>query len=95
MAGIGPAVVGGAGHFMRAGRFMDTRGRVGLGVEERDAAAFLGGLGLSEVAGREYLNKLAEGGTLIAVQVDNQRWRPLCERSLTHLRQFENLGCWR
>jgi hypothetical protein len=51
---------------------MDTRGRAGLGVEERDAAAFLGGLGLSEVAGREYQKKLAGGGTLIAVQVDDQ-----------------------
>jgi hypothetical protein len=72
LPGIGPAVVGGAGHFLRAGRFIDAPGGADLGVEERDAAAFLEGLGLSEMAGREYQKKLAGGGTLIAVQVDDQ-----------------------
>jgi hypothetical protein len=72
LPGIGPAVVGGAGHFLRAGRFIDAPGGADLEAEERDAAAFLEGLGLSEVAGREYQKKLAGGGTLIAVQVDDQ-----------------------
>lgn len=73
LAGIGPAVVGGASHFMSTDGIMDVPGRANLGLEERDATAFLGSLGLSEVAGREYLKKLAEGGTLIAVQADNQK----------------------
>ena len=51
LAGIRPAVVGGASHFMSTARIMDVPGRADLGLEERNAAAFLGSLGLSEVAG--------------------------------------------
>jgi hypothetical protein len=51
---------------------MDVPGRANFGLEERDATAFLGSLGMSEVAGREYLKKLAAGGTLIAVQADKK-----------------------
>lgn len=42
-------------------------------VDTDEAAAFLGRFGLSEVTARQYRNRLAEGGTLIAVQVDEQK----------------------
>jgi hypothetical protein len=73
LAGIGPAVVGGAGHFMGTGRIMDASGSGEIGVEEGVASAFLGRFGLSEAAARKYHTKLAEGGILIAVQVDKQK----------------------
>jgi hypothetical protein len=73
LAGIGPAVGGGAGHFMGAGRIMDASDSGEIGVEEGGAAAFLGRFGLSEAAARQYQTKLAEGGILIAVQVDEQK----------------------
>jgi len=73
LAGIGPVVIGGGGHFMGAGRTMDASDSGEIGVEEGEAAAFLGRFGLSEVTARQYQNRLAEGGTLIAVQVDEQK----------------------
>jgi hypothetical protein len=73
LAGIGPAVVGGGGHFMGAGRIMDASDSGAIGVEEGEVAAFLSRFGLSEVTARQYQNRLAEGGTLIAVQVDEQK----------------------
>jgi len=72
-AGIGPAVVGGAGHFMGTGRIKDASNSGEIGVEEGAAAAFLNRFGLSEAVTRQYRRKLAEGGILIAVEVDKQK----------------------
>ena len=73
LAGIGPVVVGGGGDLTGAGRTMDASDSGEIGVEEGEAAAFLGRFGLSEVTARQYQNRLAEGGTLIAVQVDKEK----------------------
>jgi Heat induced stress protein YflT len=73
LAGIGPAVVGGGGLFMGAGRTMDASDSGEIGVEQGEAAAFLNRFGLSKLTARQYQNRLAEGGTLIAVQVDGQK----------------------
>jgi hypothetical protein len=73
MAGIGPAIVGGAGNFMGAGKIMNVADRADIGVEKGNTAAFLAHFGLSESAGREYQSKLAEGGTLVAVLVEDQK----------------------
>jgi hypothetical protein len=73
LAGVGPAVAGGTGSFMGAGKIVDAADHADIGVEKGDAAAFLANFGLSESAGREYQKKLAEGGTLIAVLVDDQK----------------------
>jgi hypothetical protein len=71
-AGSGATMVGGAGNMMGAGKMMDAAGSGELEVDEGDAT-FLGGLGLSEVAGREYRKRLADGGTLVGVQIDHQK----------------------
>jgi hypothetical protein len=73
LAGIGPAVVGGAGHFMGTGRIKDASSSGEIGTEEGGAAAFLGRFGLTEETTRQYQQKLAEGGILIAVQVDKEK----------------------
>ena len=74
LAGIGPAVVGGAGHFVGTGRIKDASSSSGeIGAEEGGAAAFLGRFGLSGSMSRQYQKKLAEGGILIAVQVGKQK----------------------
>jgi hypothetical protein len=73
LAASGATMVGGTGNFMGVGKMMDAAGRGELGVEEGNSATFLGGLGLSEAAGREYLKRLSDGGTLIAVQFDDQK----------------------
>ena len=72
--GTGPlAGIGGGGLFMGAGGTMDASDSGEIGVEEGEAAAFLGRFGLSKLTARQYQNRLAEGGTLIAVQVDEQK----------------------
>jgi hypothetical protein len=90
LAGIGPAVVGGTGHFMGTGRIMDASGSGEIGVDEGGAAAFLGRFGLSEAKTRKYQTKLAEGGILIAVQFDKQKTatvaRKIFEEAHTDLR---------
>jgi hypothetical protein len=73
MAGIGPAIVGGAGNFMGAGKIMNVGDGADIGVEQGNAVAFLSHFGLPESAGREYQSKLAEGGTLVAVLVEDQK----------------------
>jgi hypothetical protein len=73
LAASGATMVGGTGNFMGAGQMMDAAGRGEFGVEEGNAAAFLGGLGLSEAAGREYLKRLADGGILVAVQIKDPK----------------------
>jgi hypothetical protein len=74
MAGIGPAIVGGAGNFMGAGKIMNVADRAdNIGAEPANAAAFLAHFDLSESAAREYQSKLAEGGTLVAVLVEDQK----------------------
>ena len=76
MAGIGPAIVGGAGNFMGAGKIMNVGDGADIGVEQGNAVAFLSHFGLPESAGREYQSKLAEGGTLVAVLVEDQKMAP-------------------
>jgi Heat induced stress protein YflT len=66
LSGIGPTVVGGAGHFMGTGS-MEALDRNEGGEE-----GSLGHLGLSEGAAREYQSKMAEGGILIAVQIERK-----------------------
>ena len=73
MAGIGPAMVGGGGHFVGTGRIKDASSSGEIGAEEGGAAAFLGRFGLSGPTTRQYQKKLAEGGILIAVQVGKQK----------------------
>jgi hypothetical protein len=81
-AGSGATMVGPPGNFIGAGRMMDAGGRGELGVEEENAVAFLGGLGLSEAAEREYLKRLADGGTLVAVQIDGQKMAAVARKIL-------------
>jgi hypothetical protein len=73
LAASGSTMVGGTGSFVGAGKMMDAAGRSEHGVKEGSAAAFLGGLSLSEAAGREYLKRLSDGGTLVAVQIDDRK----------------------
>jgi hypothetical protein len=73
LAGIGPTVAGGSGHFMGTGRIMDASNNEEIGVEEGAGTAFLGRFGMSEAEARQYQSKLAEGGILIAVQVDGKK----------------------
>jgi hypothetical protein len=71
LTGIGPTVVGGAGHFIGTGPTLDASDSGQAG--HREATAFLGRFGLSEDAARVYQNRLEEGGVLIAVRVDQQK----------------------
>jgi hypothetical protein len=80
LAGIGPGVVGGVGHFLGTGRIKDASNTGEIGVEEGGAAAFLDRFGLSEDTMRKYQNKLVEGGILIAVQVDKRKTAPVIRR---------------
>jgi hypothetical protein len=73
LAGIGPAVVGGAGHFMGTGRIQDASNSGEIGVEVGAAVAFLDRFGLSDAVKRQYGRKLAVGGILIAVEVDKRK----------------------
>lgn len=82
LAGSGAAMVGAAGNFMGAGSMMAAAGRGELGVEEGNAVAFLGGLGLSEAVEREYLKRLADGGTLVAVQIVDQKMAVVARKIL-------------
>jgi Heat induced stress protein YflT len=61
LTGIGPALLGGAGHF--TGRRMMKGGELS-GVLVR--------LGLSEHAAQHYENKVTEGGIVIAVRADKR-----------------------
>ncbi len=71
LTGIGPTAVGGSGHFIGTGPTLDASDSGQAG--HREAAAFFSRLGLSENAARLYQNRLAEGGVLIAVQVDQKK----------------------
>jgi hypothetical protein len=68
-----PGMVGGAGHFVGTGTIKDASSSGEMGAEKGGAAAFLGRFGLSGPMTRQYQNKLAEGGILIAVQVGKQK----------------------
>ncbi len=82
LAGIGPAVVGGAGHFVGTGRIKDASNSGEIGRETGGSAAFLGRFGLSGAATRQYQRKLAEGGILIAVQTDKQKTASVARKIL-------------
>ena len=73
LAASGSTMIGGTGSFVGAGKMMDAAGRGELAVEEGNAATFLSGLGLSESAEREYLKRLSDGGSLVAVQIGDQK----------------------
>jgi hypothetical protein len=73
LAASGSTMIGGTGSLVGAGKMMDATARSEQGVEEGSAAAFLGGLGLSEGAGQEYLKRLSDGGTLVAVHIDDRK----------------------
>jgi Heat induced stress protein YflT domain len=62
LTGVGPALIGGAGHFMGVGRMMQGGEISGVLVR----------LGLSEHAAQHYENKVAEGGILISVRADKK-----------------------
>jgi hypothetical protein len=73
LAASGSTMIGGTGSFVGAGKMMDAASRGELAVEEGNAAAFLSGLGLSEAAKREYLKRLSDGGSLVAVQIGDRK----------------------
>lgn len=87
LAAMGPAVVGGTGHFVGTGRIKDASNNGEIGVEEAGAAAFLGRFGLSGATTKQYQKKLAEGGILIAVQVGKQNTATVARKI------FEDLRC--
>jgi len=62
LTGVGPALIGGTGHFMG----------VGKRVEGDEISGVLVGLGLAEDAAQHYENKAAEGGILISVRADKK-----------------------
>jgi hypothetical protein len=61
LTGIGPALIGGAGHF--TGRRMMKGGEL---------SSILVRLGLSEHVAQHYENKVAEGGIVISVRADKR-----------------------
>jgi hypothetical protein len=73
LAASGSTMVGGTGSLVGAGKMVDAAGSSEHGVEEGSAGAFLAGLDLSEAAGREYLKRLSDGGTLVAVQINDRK----------------------
>jgi hypothetical protein len=73
LAASGSTMIGGTGSLVGAGKMTAAADRSEHGVEEGSAGAFLGGLGLSEAAGREYLKRLSDGGTLVAVQMEDRK----------------------
>ena len=73
LAASGSTMIGGTGSFVGAGKMMDAASRGELAVEEGNAAAFLSGLGLSEAAEQEYLKRLSDGGSLVAVQIGDRK----------------------
>jgi hypothetical protein len=93
LAGMGPGVVGGAGHFMGTGRIQDASNSGEIGVEEGGAVAFLDRFGLPEAAARQYQRKLAEGGILIAVQVGKLKTAAVARKILeeAHCQQISEV----
>jgi hypothetical protein len=73
LAASGSTMIGGTGSLVGAGKMVDAAGSSEQGVEEGSAGAFLAGLDLSEAAGREYLKRLSDGGTLVAVQMEDPK----------------------
>jgi Heat induced stress protein YflT len=59
---VGPALIGGTGHFMG----------VGKRVEGDEISGVLVRLGLAEDAAQHYENKVAEGGILISARADKK-----------------------
>ena len=71
LTGVVPPVVGGVGPFVGTAPRL-TPSEVGK-ASQRESAAFLRRFDLPVDVAQLYQNRLAEGGTLIAVQVDQQR----------------------
>jgi predicted O-methyltransferase YrrM len=80
LAASGATMVGGTGNLMGASKMMDAAGCDEPGVGEGNAIAFLGALGLSETAEAEYLKRLADGGTLVAVEIDDQKMAAIARK---------------
>jgi len=80
LAASGSTMVGGTGSLVGAGKMVDAAGSSEHGVEEGTAGAFLAGLDLSEAAGREYLKRVSDGGTLVALQVDDRKMAPVARK---------------
>ena len=80
LAASGSTMVGGTGSLVGAGKMVDAAGSSEHGVEEGSAGAFLAGLDLSEAAGREYLKRVSDGGTLVALQVDDRKMAPVARK---------------
>jgi hypothetical protein len=93
LAAGGATMVGGTGNFIGAGKMMDAGGRGELGVEEGSAVAFLRGLGLTETAEREYLKRLADGGTLIAVEIADRQMATIAQKIFeeTHAQEISEV----
>lgn len=73
LAGIGPEIVGGSGHFIGPRSAVGASNRGELGVQEGESPVIFDRFGLSEAAARQYQSRLAEGGTLIAVQAEGNQ----------------------
>jgi hypothetical protein len=80
LAASGSTMVGGTGSLVGAGKMVDAAGSSEQGVEEGSAGAFLAGLDLSEAAGREYLKRVSDGGTLVALQIDDRKMAPVARK---------------
>jgi Heat induced stress protein YflT len=69
--GIGPALIEGLNQFMPAGDIAQGIGSSAkVDAANEEAFKLLSRFGLTEEAAREYKDKLAEGGILLAVQAD-------------------------
>jgi hypothetical protein len=80
LAASGSTMVGGTGSLVGAGKMVDAAGSSEHGVEEESVASFLAGLDLSEAAGREYLKRVSDGGTLVALQIDDRKMAPVARK---------------
>jgi hypothetical protein len=80
LAASGSTMVGGTGSLVGAGKMVDAAGSSEHGVEAGSAGAFLAGLDLSEAEGREYLKRVSDGGTLVALQIDDRKMAPVARK---------------
>lgn len=80
LAASGSTMVGGTGSLVGAGKMVDAAGSSEHGVEAGSAGAFLAGLDLSEAEGREYLKRVSDGGTLVALKIDDRKMAPVARK---------------
>ena len=81
LAGIGPAVFGGAGHFVGTGRIKDASSSGEIGAEEGGAAAFLGRFGLSGPRSDSTRRSWRKAEFSLPCKSANRKRRPSLERS--------------